>query len=1193
MSDPALKKEEIKKHVRALLLSSPAPLTVKEFERDFYSFIGTRLAFKEIGYTTLEDFLRDIDDAVTISYKNGLMILKAKADETTKHIEKLVSKQKVGNKKKYAVYRSRGVVPPRFYQGSTGNRYPPRQVATSQPVVPAYVKKQVKEIFRSFPDGIPVHQLDSAFSRVYGTGINYCNYGFQNQNEFLQSMKDIVKVEELYKGEWLVLPVDFSAKPPTRYRQNAPEEDNILNEQQIPANRQKNISTQNQKRPSKGRGRRRENSGDIDGGVQHDSRSVTSADYCSNKDLEREIQEVLEKKPEGIWASRFPYEFTEVHGKPLDYREHGYLSVIDFLSAMPDIVRAVRPSPCGDWMLFDARLPEPKTQDSEKLHRQQYIGKTLQAETKEAIRIILNSRPSGIPVKDFPEVFKEQTDRKLPVHDLGFDSPEDLFLSIADSVLQLAYNGKELLMYSMDVELGETDQDIASSVPAEVQNADDDPADVVGPGCHFVPVMLPDPEQYVDLYVTNIVNPGLFWIMLRHKTKSLALEALMDKLDEVYDKNLETDAYRMPESLMVPGQICAALFPEDNNWHRGVITGSNDAGFIEVYYVDYGNTNFVTKSSIRFLKSEFITLPAQAVQARLANTHPVSGVSGKWKNKSRSRLLELTCHRPLVGYVCDIKSQKMSLCLTDTNQPDVDIHVNDVLVSEGLAVFIPDTEMSAPAHSQKHFAEPDYGHVFGWNVTDVPRLPKVAQSENLSKTEHEDIDTEKGCYVKWIQLDETCVLHLINFNRQAYLVSAEISELFWEEDVLSSMLRQKQVEIEKKVVSSDEYPDLFQELVRYRVKSVRSDGVTKQQFLSLYKLESLPKILQLFEHESDSLFTAVQELIVKFDPDSPYWKSGEKVEEKPTESVQDEESGEQLLSVDQKQMVLKALQFKRLRILQSMMNSAGPLDGNIVNQLRNCEVEIKTLKEELDEEVSTAGSDSAIKSTKLRQDSCQFEDVTRVTKETTVDQASENQRVIQNIIASSTKPIATANIMTKPTTSTATSEPQTRTCQFENQSIMTENLVNQSTMGCLPGMLGAENLVLMQQQHQRLLNQMLLAQAGLPPTGMGDMSNTVLSGSTVLGRGINPNFHAGRELNQNFQPGLLPNMNPLVFQLQTAQGANNVAGVGEVGHVPSVQNSGRGHALNPSSVGILPGLLPLLQNLSAGRGRGYSSFSNQ
>ena len=31
------------------------------------------------------------------------------------------------------------------------------------------------------------------------------------------------------------------------------------------------------------------------------------------------------------------------------------------------------------------------------------------------------------------------------------------------------------------------------------------------------------------------------------------------------------DQYWMPDCLMVHGQLCATLFPEDNNWHRAVI----------------------------------------------------------------------------------------------------------------------------------------------------------------------------------------------------------------------------------------------------------------------------------------------------------------------------------------------------------------------------------------------------------------------------------------------------------------------------------------------------------------------------------------------------------------------------------------------------------------------------------------------
>ena len=38
----------------------------------------------------------------------------------------------------------------------------------------------------------------------------------------------------------------------------------------------------------------------------------------------------------------------------------------------------------------------------------------------------------------------------------------------------------------------------------------------------------------------------------------------------------------MPDSLVVVGQICVAVFPEDSNWHRVTITGIRDNSFVDV-----------------------------------------------------------------------------------------------------------------------------------------------------------------------------------------------------------------------------------------------------------------------------------------------------------------------------------------------------------------------------------------------------------------------------------------------------------------------------------------------------------------------------------------------------------------------------------------------------------------------------------
>ena len=50
---------------------------------------------------------------------------------------------------------------------------------------------------------------------------------------------------------------------------------------------------------------------------------------------------------------------------------------------------------------------------------------------------------------------------------------------------------------------------------------------------------------------------------------------------ETYD-GPDSEAYNIPPSLISVGQICAAIFPEDGNWHRVTITGIRDRDFVDV-----------------------------------------------------------------------------------------------------------------------------------------------------------------------------------------------------------------------------------------------------------------------------------------------------------------------------------------------------------------------------------------------------------------------------------------------------------------------------------------------------------------------------------------------------------------------------------------------------------------------------------
>ena len=64
----------------------------------------------------------------------------------------------------------------------------------------------------------------------------------------------------------------------------------------------------------------------------------------------------------------------------------------------------------------------------------------------------------------------------------------------------------------------------------------------------------------------------------------------------------ETELYTIPANMVKVGQIAVAVFPEDNNWHRCIVTRIRDNAFVEVLYVDYGNSGVVPINGLKFLK---------------------------------------------------------------------------------------------------------------------------------------------------------------------------------------------------------------------------------------------------------------------------------------------------------------------------------------------------------------------------------------------------------------------------------------------------------------------------------------------------------------------------------------------------------------------------------------------------------------
>uniref|UniRef100_A0A803YGC8 Tudor domain-containing protein n=1 Tax=Meleagris gallopavo TaxID=9103 RepID=A0A803YGC8_MELGA len=117
----------------------------------------------------------------------------------------------------------------------------------------------------------------------------------------------------------------------------------------------------------------------------------------------------------------------------------------------------------------------------------------------------------------------------------------------------------------------------------------------------------------VDVVVTCAENPGYFWCQLR---KCSEFVALMAEIQEYCESSSQPHAW--------PQSVCLAQYSEDKRWYRALIVSDvTSAGEVEVMYVDYGNRELVSLTSLRSINERFLELKAQAFRCSLYNLiHP-------------------------------------------------------------------------------------------------------------------------------------------------------------------------------------------------------------------------------------------------------------------------------------------------------------------------------------------------------------------------------------------------------------------------------------------------------------------------------------------------------------------------------------------------------------------------------------------
>uniref|UniRef100_A0A2C9KL44 Tudor domain-containing protein 5 n=1 Tax=Biomphalaria glabrata TaxID=6526 RepID=A0A2C9KL44_BIOGL len=933
MTDLNKKREEIKRQIRSLLESAPLGLTLHELKRDYKIFIGSQFPTRELGFNRDEDFLSAIDDVVHISWQGNQMVLQAVASKETKQLVKLINRQKIDPKKNWGVLKNarydRNLVlakpyspkdyPPRNagsdsmdWRASSLYNYPmpydekPRRKTSKKvaPSVSAFVRAQIHDLVRNSQDGVSLIYLRPLFRNTYGTTLEPQLMGFSSLEDMLSSMADTVQMKN-YGSEVRVV----STIPPA------------------PSNRSDIKSSVSQNTVASDNVK-----SNCDTKFKVESK-VTKQDpkdqiHCNIPPaFQNYVRQVISNYPKGISSSRFPVEFKATHKLDMPLKTYGYNSVIDFISDLPHIVRMERPNPQGDWMLYPAEVkPDKKSEGKEE---KQLADDTdlppveIDQLTKDTIVQVLSMHKDGIPLSKFQSVYKDMTGVALEVDKYCNGGIKQLLMSLPYVLISICPKDK-YRVYLKDVVATRKFDKLSSIYQPLTNNEQSDdtpqlPIDVVGPGCYYKQQPLPaidEEHQYINLFVSYIVTPALFWVQLRGTETTVALEDLMDDIEKIYESKKLSREYFMTPAIAKKGLLCAAIYPEDRYWYRAVIMDIKEP-FYEVFYVDYGNTCSVTVSQLRLLKAKFLKLPAQAIQARLSHLHPVGE---KWEPGARDRMLVLSKERPLCGLVTNIKDRVLSLCLVDTNDESKDVHINDVLTQEGYCTFIADDQFDL-SPVQKN----DNELIFGENVE-----PETKSTNRL--------------YVRQVQMSDDIVMNLINLDGHPYFLSFEISKLFFKEDIIGSKLKRDNIDVKKIIVNKANYPDLFQELLLYDV----ANFTEKCEMLSLFSLSAFPMILKLYGKGEifDDMRETAQELLNWFDPDDPYWK-GEGDTESSSSTTQDDQDSMSTSggkpTMDELSMALQTLNMQRKRILYKMMSGSQVRDS--VTELDDVETKIKKVED--------------------------------------------------------------------------------------------------------------------------------------------------------------------------------------------------------------------------------------------------------
>lgn len=164
------------------------------------------------------------------------------------------------------------------------------------------------------------------------------------------------------------------------------------------------------------------------------------------------------------------------------------------------------------------------------------------------------------------------------------------------------------------------------------------------------------PDEHLEVYVSASENPNHFWIQILG-VRSLQLDKLIEEMNRFYRSENPTD--QRVEAVVV-GDIVAAPYQDHGTWNRARVLGVLPSGLVDLYYVDFGDNGELPRDSLRRMRSDFLSLPFQAIECNLAGVKPKDDSWSEAALDDFDRLTHCALWRPLQAKLCSYSHSEIS-----------------------------------------------------------------------------------------------------------------------------------------------------------------------------------------------------------------------------------------------------------------------------------------------------------------------------------------------------------------------------------------------------------------------------------------------------------------------------------------------------------------------------------------------------